>query len=108
MNCCAELECVKTEGLQLSYSFTDDFDLTGYSAEIRIALSEGDTVLLTAAGTVAVRTVSFYIPPATLQTLPNGVPVSAPWIGAFEVNITSPASFVTRLDFGTIVVEKGV
>lgn len=113
MSCCDDdLTCVKTEGLQLRYIFPDTgsqaVDLTGYTGQIRIAASEGATVLLSASATVTTNVVAFSIAPATLQTLPNGSPVSEPWVGVFEVDITSPASRVTRVQHGAIIVEKGV
>lgn len=110
MSCCDGLTIVKTEGIQLTYNFpAKRVDLTNYSATLRVSASEGATVLLTVAGIVTATTVVFYSPPATVQAaIPNATPISDPWVGVFEADVTSPSNVVSRIDSGTFIAEKGV
>lgn len=110
MSCCEGMTIVKTEGIQVTYSFPDNgVDLTGYTASMRIAASEGATVLLTVAGTVSTSSVVFYSPPATVKAaIPDGTPISEPWYGVFETDVTSPGGVVSRIESGSFVAEKGV
>ena len=117
MSCCDDITAVKTETFDWTWTFSDDFDLTGYTARFRIAESQGASVLMeivqiatvndsrTVVTTSTVRTV---INVPDLVTLPNGNPVSDPWVGVFECDLISPIGEVTRLDYGDFVLEKGV
>jgi len=118
MSCdCEGIEAVKTETFVLTYVFPDDIDMDQYSSQIRIAESEGATVLFQAGpfsgpnGSVTQTSGSMSmitIQKADLITLPNGDPVSEPWVGVFEVDLTHVSGNVTRLDYGPFVLEKGV
>lgn len=107
MDCCDGLTFVRTEGVQLTYDFPKSVDLTSWTAQMRIAASEGATVLLTVAGAVTAQRVSFTTAPG-LSSIPNANPVSDPWVGVFEVDLTAPGGQVERLHHGSVAIEKGV
>lgn len=119
MSCdCEGMEAVKTETLVVTYVFPDDIDMNQYSSQIRIAESEGATVLFQAgpfSGTNGSVTQTnghmsmITVQKADLAALPNATPISDPWVGVFEVDLThAPTGNVTRLDYGAFILEKGV
>lgn len=114
---CDEFAFAKTEDAVWSYSFPPDMDLTGYGCTARIAASEGAMALLSLSGsvtpngskaTVASQSVVVTITSSDLQALPDGSPVSDPWVGVFEVILISNDGVKTRLDHGSFVLSKGI
>lgn len=116
MSCCSE-SVVKTETMVWTYTFPVNYDLSTFTSSFRIAESEGATVLLTVDETPTVngsrtlcseREVQVRIEIPDLQTLPDADPISDPWVGVFEMDVTSVTGTVTRIDYGEFVLEKGV
>lgn len=114
---CSSHTARKTANFVRTYVFKGDYDFSAYTAELRIAESEGAEVLLTVDGSgtgngsitaCAELSVSFDVTPADLQTLPDADPVSDPWEGVMEFAITAPDGTVTVIDHGSLSVEKGV
>ncbi len=114
---CESVTANKKNHFVLSYIFPASYDFTGFVPEMRIAASEGASVLLTINSTetangslaqVTDNTIIFTVTPADLQSLPNGSPVSAPWEGRFEADVTSPGGIVSLLEKRALSVEKGV
>jgi len=116
MSCCGE-NAVKTETYDVSYIFPVDYSVTGFIARIRISESEGDAILLQVADTpnpngsytlCSGNVVRIVITVPDLVLLPNGDPISDPWVGVFEVDLIDTIGYTTRLDHGAFVLEKGV
>lgn len=116
MSCEAVTANKKTHFVR-SYVFPESYDFTGFEPEMRIAASEGASPLLTinttetANGSIAQaegRSIIFTVTPADLQSLPNGSPVSSPWVGVFEADVTAPTYVISLLEKRVLSVEKGV
>jgi len=54
------------------------------------------------------RTINLLIKRADLETLPDGDPVSDPWVGSYDIIITSPDGVSNYLFGGAFVVNQGV
>lgn len=115
---CNSRKAVKTEHWVVSYvDPSGTLDFSDYGAELKIAVAEGSTALLTvnlsatANGSniiVAPSAIVVTVTPDDLATLPDGDPVTEPWVGAFELIITSVGGTKTRVDHGAFVLEKGI
>lgn len=109
----ARIRCTKTADYPRSYSFPASVDLTGYTATFSVAASEGSATLLALSGTatangsiitVTGQSISILLKAADLATLPSG----DPWVGLYQVRLTSQTGVTTRIDQDNIEVAGGV
>lgn len=114
---CSGIRASKTADKGRTYTLPRDRDLTGYAVTVTIAEEEGDTPLLTltgiatANGSIASATgnaITLLFKAADLQTLPNGTPISDPWVGMCEVRVTSPTGLVSLIERTAFILDKGI
>lgn len=115
---CNGVEAIRTEDFVRSYiDLTGRLDFTNYTASFRIAAKEGDPPLLSVSQSATPngsstlcqgQSITVGIRPDDLQTLPLASPVSDPWVGWFEADITNLSGIVTSLDRGSFVLHRGI
>lgn len=114
---CGGIRASKTTDKPRTYTFPADRDLSGYAVTVTVAEEEGDTPLLTltavatANGSSAVTIgsiISILFKALDLQTLPDGDPVTEPWIGMCEVRVTSPTGLVSLIERTAFILDKGI
>lgn len=115
---CNSRKAIKPEGWPIAYvDLSDRLDFSDFGAELKIAAAEGSPSLLTVNlsatpnGSVITMTpgaVVVTVTPDDLDTLPDGDPVTEPWVGVFQLIITSVGGSKTVIDSGAFVLEKGI
>lgn len=115
---CNSRTAVKPEGWTISYvDPTGTMDFSDYGAELKIAAAEGSPPLLTvglsatpngSSIVVAPSAIVVTVTPADLDTLPDGSPVTEPWVGVFQLMLTSVGGEKILLDSGAFVLKKGI